>query len=345
MQIDLLEVEPEQYRPEELLGVDVPTTKDRLDDMEDRLQTVENSLSLNRTKPAKNRTKKFWKDHWGNFAQWGAIVVVLGLAIYNGHSAHSAEDFDLRVDKRIDTKNESGNSKLNDLEQRMSKVEGKLDVLLSGKHLVESARYAKRGDIAMAINAAESAHISLVSAIVNKAPAPQEYFRDSVKTLSEEARISYNKPELSQQLHVIRVLLAEYRSALIPKLPIPNVTTVPLEHAFTINGIGASINKGVFDFSNVKGNAVQIMPPLTGSLSENIHVNGSTFIGGTQELDGVHWDDVTFINMRVIYKGGETEMRNVKFINCTFDLPNDINGARIADYVALIETNLRVGSS
>ena len=63
------------------------------------------------------------------------------------------------------------------------------------------------------------------------------------------------------------------------------------------------------------------------------------FIGivedASQTLDGFGWTNVTFINMRIRYRGGDTELHNVRFVNCTFDFPNDQKGNQMVSDIAI----------
>jgi hypothetical protein len=43
------------------------------------------------------------------------------------------------------------------------------------------------------------------------------------------------------------------------------------------------------------------------------------FANGWQTLDRGVWINVVFINMHIKYQGGPVILRNVRFINCTFD--------------------------
>jgi hypothetical protein len=70
-----------------------------------------------------------------------------------------------------------------------------------------------------------------------------------------------------------------------------------------------------------------------------VTISGINIYGGSQALDGFIWDNVTLINVHVRYTGGTALLRNVRFVNCTFDLPPDNKGMTIADYVALGRTD------
>jgi hypothetical protein len=49
--------------------------------------------------------------------------------------------------------------------------------------------------------------------------------------------------------------------------------------------------------------------------------------------------------MHISYKGGLLKLEGVRFVNCTFDLPPDPRGAKLAQYVALNEPKLEFGSA
>ncbi len=57
------------------------------------------------------------------------------------------------------------------------------------------------------------------------------------------------------------------------------------------------------------------------------------FDGGMQKLDGVHWKDSIFQNMRIEYGGGPVELENVRFINCTFVMKYSPTAETFADMV------------
>jgi hypothetical protein len=57
------------------------------------------------------------------------------------------------------------------------------------------------------------------------------------------------------------------------------------------------------------------------------------FDGGKQKLDGVHWKNSIFRNMRIEYGGGPMELENVRFINCTFVMKYSPKAETFADMV------------
>jgi hypothetical protein len=138
--------------------------------------------------------------------------------------------------------------------------------------------------------------------------------------------------------------LAEYRSALeAPNeqgRPTPQKVLRTLvqfdspDHVF--NGISF-----VLDDPNLTG--IEIGPHLKGKLSEKLYYSNGTITGGNQTLDGIHWQNATFIGTRIRYNGGEVELSNVQFVNCTFEAPPNDRGFQLVNYAALASKRLTIG--
>lgn len=78
-----------------------------------------------------------------------------------------------------------------------------------------------------------------------------------------------------------------------------------------------------------------LLPPASRLFADGVRVENLTFEGASQTLDGVRWHNVTFVNTRLRYEDGELDMQNVHFVHCTFGLPSDPRGARLATAIAL----------
>jgi len=78
-------------------------------------------------------------------------------------------------------------------------------------------------------------------------------------------------------------------------------------------------------------------------LADNYTVNSVAFIFGAQTLDGFHWNHVAFVNTVIHYEGGEVELRNVRFIGCTFEIIDNPRGPKVATYATLDQASLRIG--
>jgi hypothetical protein len=74
------------------------------------------------------------------------------------------------------------------------------------------------------------------------------------------------------------------------------------------------------------------------------HFNFWATRGASQTLDGIHWHDITFVGVHIIYRGGDLDLQNVRFVNCTFEVPTrtpqNSRVERFIDYAALGETQL-----
>ncbi|MFZ1031982.1 MAG: hypothetical protein WAN72_08315, partial [Candidatus Acidiferrales bacterium] len=107
--------------------------------------------------------------------------------------------------------------------------------------------------------------------------------------------------------------------------------------------------QSVLDATTAKGNCIDatlmpetleiILPPATRLFVDDVRVEGLTFEGASQTLDGIHWKNVTFIGTRLRYEGGQVSLSNVRFVRCTFGFSTDERGARLASAIALGQTS------
>ena len=105
--------------------------------------------------------------------------------------------------------------------------------------------------------------------------------------------------------------------------------------------LDATSAKGYYiDATLMPESAEIILPPPTRILVDNVRVEGLTFEGASQTLDGIHWKNVTFIGTRLRYEGGQLSLNNVRFVRCTFGFSTDERGARLASAIALGQTSL-----
>jgi len=111
----------------------------------------------------------------------------------------------------------------------------------------------------------------------------------------------------------------------------------------TINDVPDVYSGMIFDVRSVTGNAIELA-------DRNAHLNtifdNDRFIGGTQILDGIHWRNTDFVGTHIVYEGGEIELNNVHFINCTFEVPSNIaprpKARQFLDYAALAQPELNI---
>jgi hypothetical protein len=85
-----------------------------------------------------------------------------------------------------------------------------------------------------------------------------------------------------------------------------------------------------------------ILPPAPPHLLSTVF-DSCTIEGGRQTLDRAEWRNVTFLNMKIFYKGGNVVLKNVKFINCTFSFVRDNYARQVLNYAALDQSSLHLG--
>jgi len=83
-----------------------------------------------------------------------------------------------------------------------------------------------------------------------------------------------------------------------------------------------------------------LLPPSTRLFVDNVRVENLRLEGASQTLDGIHWKNVTFVGTRLRYESGELDLRDVRFIRCTFGFTADERGSRLANAIALGQTSL-----
>jgi len=222
--------------------------------------------------------------------------------------------------------------------------------------------YLDSGDKVRAAEVAYNAHELLMTAKENKSPVPPGYFASTVALLNNLPAVS--DADISSRLLSARVALAEYHSALQPGLELP-AKEVALKVASGSPVTAQTMNGGaVYRVSSqlllppktawqapgavVDGSAIpsgtDLLQTSSGSLAKNSDsISGLTLDGVTQTLDGVEWKDVTFVNSRVRYRGGDLKLDNVHFVHCTFEVPESSRGAQLADYATLESGTLNIG--
>lgn len=293
--------------------------------------------------------------HGGTLAAWfpiGAPVVAL-IAVIVTLGIH------------LDNKIGAVNSSIGTIEGRLGKVESAVKVLgdNQGKqnqqiiHDLLSA--ATSADVRVApkiLNTAES----LVTALKNeKRPASPEFFQSEIDFLNNP-KIAKSGP-IADDFQRVRIVLAEYRSSLQtkPEFPkefqniptgspaLPNISGramylvsrgLPLPTGINLVSDGAVLNGGGIPAGNNLLNVVaNPMNPKTSS------VTGLILIAPQQILDRIEWNNVTFVNTHIVYAGGPLKLKNVHFVNCTFETPSTDRGIMLLNYATLGKDTLSLG--
>jgi len=180
----------------------------------------------------------------------------------------------------------------------------------------------------------------------SKIQVDPRFFTESIDKLRSIRTSPYATPTLTDEAFRGAFELAKYRSILsaqiyaMPKLSFPRI-----EHGWVYKGgsAGSSISGLYMDASHMTGDLVKVEPTLTGTLADNIRVNECVIKGGFQTLDGIFWSEDTFIGSHIRYRGGQLSLNHVRFIGCTFEIPETKRGTDFAEYVALLLPKFSLG--
>jgi hypothetical protein len=233
-----------------------------------------------------------------------------------------------------------------------------LPLQISANLVRKAKREATSGRLQQAVTAIQTASAMLQSAQDQNLRPNPKFFERQVEELSSISQT----PTLLSTANEFRFVLATYRSHLNPTPPIPKKqsefkspsdinlgTTYPIYGTVNLGKnthLSASIPLEVaLDGSVQKPKSQNIITVPSHSLEDNnVTVDGIILIGATQTLSGIEWENVIFVNMHIIYDSGSIKLKNVRFVNCTFDLPNNQDGKRLADYAALNQAeDFRIG--
>lgn len=229
------------------------------------------------------------------------------------------------------------------------------------KALDESAKAAQDGQIGTASvtlgRVADQANALRQAGI----GADQTFFSNAASTLST---ISSRDAQITNPAWVS---LAAYHSAVIhPKnlatifapgssraVTTEDLVNLPRDHDSSINGFKvmrmnltpAPIPPGL----HVLGDGGEIiyntnngdwLVPAEGGVRGGVRlVSGLVALTPSQTLDNIVWKNVVFVNARIRYLGGPVTLKNVRFVNCTFDIPAKV-GQPILNYAVAQQPDL-----
>ena len=231
------------------------------------------------------------------------------------------------------------------------------------------------GNITAAEMQTDRAATILMTARMRTEPAAADFFDRTVRKLDRVLQSHPDNERLIEHVTLARIELAQLRSAQPAaaegtasgesgatksgianpaSIPNPEVSVGPgvqAPHAVNIPGHmvfaapRALTANELLDPAALRGNYIDatlmpdtseiLLPPSTRVMADRVRVTGVTIAGAAQTLDGIRWNDVTFVGTRLRYEGGEVSLQNVRFTNCTFGFSTNNRGARLADAIAL----------
>lgn len=287
------------------------------------------------------------------FGVYGGVILTIILAVI------SATHF---IDNEI-------SAKFDGLTVRMTKIEGAVKVLASKQSeqtqelirtLLASARISVDPDTsAVEIGIAQA----LLAKLKQEKTQSSPQFFEAVSAYLQGFRNSPH-PKMATTAFTAQRLLADYRSSLEPVPPLPTNTqpadtlTMPPSSRGEVKASTGiyMITKGLEIPPNVSfvgygaaidGSAIprtsDMLTPRSMQLSKNRNeVEGLTLIGASQDLGGIFWNHVTFLNERIKYSGGSLRLEHVRFVNCTFEIAHHPESSKILEYAALRRDSLNV---
>ena len=247
--------------------------------------------------------------HWTNWATFVlAIVVFVGGVLWMAHSEIG------KIDDRLTV-----------IDKHISRVETAVRIVGAkqggdSKTLIDEA-------LTVAKSASEKGHTENAKAILEMAnqlvadqkrqhaDAPQEFFDKTLATYEALKTV----PALKEPVRRATLVLAEYRSEIAPN---PQSLSRGSEFSF-----GEMRQMGPFLYLKdgyLKGNALSTS-------------------AGLNALDYTILDNVTFENAEITYNGGPVLLRNVRFINCRFHVPDAPQGEQFLAATIKQPANVQIG--
>lgn len=203
--------------------------------------------------------------------------------------------------------------------------------------------------------------------------APPDFFDVAIRTLDQVLQAHPDNGRLIEHTSLARIELAQMRTMVPAPAPAGGMTTADAppgsaqektvaDETLVARGRGAAAvtipvyapisipANATYDESRARGNILDatlmaddaevLLPPASRLVTDGVRVRDLTVKGASQTLDGIYWENVTFIGTRLRYDGGEISLHSVRFINCTFGMPSDERGARLATAIALGESSI-----
>lgn len=286
---------------------------------------------------------------------WGQLLILVLVAA----SAVVWKDYS-HIEGQIASGKTTSTKQMSQISTRLSLIEQKLGIPVGPDLLNDARNYVIQKDFSKAAKLLDESTASIKSAMNKNSPESPRYFSEMIATLNEIQ--SKNPPVgVSTRLFAARIALASYRSSLESPPDIPSelrrippgvrIITPQMLGGRAVYRItrGLSVPRGSRLLSHgaaINGTDIpdwqEMLSPPSRSISQNgdITVQGLVLIGGSQSLDGIIWENVTFFRERISYNGGDLALEGARFIDCVFDMEDSKTGRSLADYAALLKNSL-----
>ncbi|MGH9714073.1 MAG: hypothetical protein ACRD5M_12320 [Candidatus Acidiferrales bacterium] len=211
---------------------------------------------------------------------------------------------------------------------------------------LETAQTESRaGNITQAEVAMDRAAAFVTAAKYNSEAVTPDFFDSSLARLDRAVATHPENARLSEHATLMRIELAQLRSSLeaAPAQPVTAVTVaIDSPRAVARDAVldPATLGGNILDATDMPSSSEILEPPFSRQFADNVQVQNLTLSGATQTIDGIRWENVTFIGTRLRYQGGEVSLQNVHCVRCTFGFAIGDRGARLAIAFALGKTSL-----
>jgi hypothetical protein len=215
---------------------------------------------------------------------------------------------------------------------------------------------AKGGKITAAEMGLDRADSIIMAAQERNDSAAPEFFENCVNLLDKTTSAHPEEQRLVEHATQVRIDLAQLRSTMNqgPALAAVKTSTGKTAKAGRVSiyapkslDADETFNPETaggwyLDATMMPDDAEILLPPSTRVFADNVRVEGITFEGAAQTLDGIRWNKVTFVDTRLRYEGGQLSLHDVRFVRCTFGLSGDARGAQLANAIALGQTSIEI---
>ncbi|HYL68813.1 MAG TPA: hypothetical protein VEX69_06585, partial [Candidatus Limnocylindria bacterium] len=204
---------------------------------------------------------------------------------------------------------------------------------------------AGAGNITQAEVGIDRAAALVTAAKFRSESAPPDFFEITITQLDRAVAAAPANARLAEHAAQMRVELAQLRSALHAppaesgiqtKVAINSPRSLARDSTLDPTSFGGNF----LDATMMASSAEILEPPFSRLFVDNVRVQNLTLAGAAQTLEGIHWNNVTFLGTRLRYQGGEVDLKNVHFVRCTFGFADGDRSARLATAIALDQLSI-----
>jgi hypothetical protein len=258
---------------------------------------------------------------------WGYVFAVATVAVATFLYSHIGT-----VESNLTNRLDNASTISNDINTRLSRVEGQLSVLIGRSYLAEAEKEVKGANLATASKQLASAVGLFTQAMNSGIAVPADFFSTALDSVDRIESAS-SDPTLQEAAFKARMALALYSSRLRPLPSLP--TNRPLTVKGTVNltpDNGATFSGRLIIWTGSSPPKDFFKPPFSTIVARaSSTLTDVAMKDGAQTLDGITWINVVFINCNIKWTGGQTFLQNVVFVNCRFSVTQPA-GRKLLDY-------------